>query len=240
MVYLVGALIVAYVAREFLRTMAQGDPAQRAALIAQAGGMAALVSGAFLMVTGRLALGAGIAVVGFWRLASVRRAAPIWPSRGRTGVSRMRSAMIEMEYDQSAQRLRGAVLVGEFEGRQLDQMTRVQCLTLHRLALYQDAGGARLLEAYLDRRFPGWRLTREGQGDPGFAGAGDGEAGRPGGAMTQDEAYQVLGLRYGAGRQDIVRAHRGLMKKWHPDHGGSTDVAARVNEAKDVLLRLHH
>ena len=58
-------------------------------------------------------------------------------------------------------------------------------------------------------------------------------------AMSEDEAYEVLGLRKGASREDISRAHRTLMKKLHPDQGGSTNLAARVNEAKDVLMRRH-
>jgi len=90
-----------------------------------------------------------------------------------------------------------------------------------------------LFTAYFDRRAPGWR--EYAQGNAGAAGS------RPpsGGKMTEEEAYQILGLQSGASAEDIARAHRTLMKKLHPDQGGTTYLAARVNEAKDVLLRRH-
>jgi hypothetical protein len=95
------------------------------------------------------------------------------------------------------------------------------------------APGGPLLERYLDRRFSARRQNAQGDA------AGRQRGATPGGKMTDEEAYQILGLEPGAGRDEIGRAHRALMKKMHPDQGGSTYLAARVNEAKEVLLRTH-
>ena len=85
----------------------------------------------------------------------------------------------------------------------------------------------------LDRR-------RAGRGEDAQGGADARQRAAPrSGKMTEEEAYQILGLQPGASAEDIGQAYRALMKKLHPDQGGTTYLAARINEAKDVLLRRH-
>jgi len=139
-----------------------------------------------------------------------------------------------MELDHASGMIDGVVLVGAFEGRRLGELDEAELDSLLRACRVQDPEGARLLEAYLDRRFAGRGPAQEGDGD-----AGGRSGGRVSAAMTEDEAYEVLGLGKDASREDVSRAHRALMKKLHPDQGGTTSLAARVNEAKDVLMRRH-
>jgi hypothetical protein len=168
-----------------------------------------------------------------FNLANKAASPAIDTAAGPARVSRVRSAMIEMELDKTSGAMRGLVLAGPSEGRRLDQMSRPECEAVYRLCREADREGARLLEAYFDRRFAGWRQAGQADRD-----AWRDRARHPN-RMSEDEAYEVLGLPRGAARDEVVRSHRTLMKKLHPDQGGSTDLAARVNEAKEVLMRRH-
>jgi hypothetical protein len=137
---------------------------------------------------------------------------------------------LRMRLDRTTGEIRGEVLAGRLAGRQLYDLSPADLRELHAELLQGDAESARLLGAYLDRVMGAdWRAG---------AGAEDAAAGSSrSGRMSRSEALAVLGLKEGAQREAIVEAHRRLMQKLHPDRGGSDYLAAKINQAKDVLLR---
>jgi hypothetical protein len=217
---------------------AKANPATMAKLMKQAGGVASLAAAGFLLLRGRVDVAAGLAGLGLWLLGL--SSGPSWASglfrssSAKGKVSKVRSAMIEMELDVETGNMSGTVIAGQRAGQKLEELTRPDCEALYTVCQRDDPDGARLLEAYLDRRFPGWRPAVDGDADARQS------RDRRSGAMPEDEAYEILGLAKTASREDITAAHRSLMKKLHPDHGGTTRLAAQINEAKEVLMRRHH
>ena len=197
------------------------------------GGIAALLGALALALVGRESIAVplgvgGLALHGLWPLS---RSFGGRTQKSPGQVSRVRSAFLEMELDHDSGAMRGRILAGKHEGVTLDAL---DVATLVGLLPDIDQESHALLAAYLDRRVPGWREHAQAN-----TATGQGSAPHTTGPMTQQEAYQVLGLQPGANDAEISRAHRTLMKKLHPDQGGSTYLAARVNEAKDILLRRH-
>lgn len=219
----------------------KANPAKLARYLKPLGGYATLAVAAFMMMRGQVEAAVAVGGFGLYLLglanppAFARMFSKVGAILGADQVSRVRSAMIEMELHHDSGAMEGTVLAGLHSGGRLADLTRPQCEEILQICRRDDPEGARLLEAYLDRRFPGWRPAGEDHGDPG-GGSGDR---RITGAMTEDEAYEILGLAKGASPEDIARAHRTLMKKLHPDYGGPTALAAKVNEAKAVLMRRH-
>jgi hypothetical protein len=142
--------------------------------------------------------------------------------------SGVRTAALEMVLDHDSGRMEGRCLKGRFSGRELSSLVESDLLQLLDELRFTDPQGAVLVEAYLDRRCGGWRDRSENREKA--------KRGSRGATMTVNEAYDVLGLKPGAKEEHIRAAHRRLMMKFHPDQGGSTYLAARINEAKEVLL----
>src|SRR5215469_8241815 len=153
------------------------------------------------------------------------------PAGGQT--STVATAFLRMTLDHDTGRMEGTILRGRFAGMRLDELRPADLLALLRECRAEDEEGARLLEAYLDRVRPDWRDELAGAG----AGAGTGGGARPtGDAMTVEEAYAILRPSPGADDEAVKEAHRRLMVKLHPDHGGSDYLATQINRARDVLL----
>jgi hypothetical protein len=215
-------------------SFSKADPKAAARLLRNLAGAAVVLFAGFLLLRGEIGPAITVGLLGLGMLGWVS----IWPATfgartQKTGgqASRVRTAFVEMELDHDSGTMHGRILAGAHQGESLDALDPK---TLVGLLGAMDADSRDLLAAYLDRRAPEWREHAEHDAAPG-----SGSRAARGSKMTEEEAYQILGVQPGSSAQDISRAHRSLMKKLHPDQGGSTYLAARVNEAKEVLLRRH-
>lgn len=144
--------------------------------------------------------------------------------------------ILEMSLDHDSGTMTGKVLKGPMADRELADLSESEFLELLRCCRQQDEDSARLLETYLDQRFgDSWRADDQASAGAGESGEGS-NSGNGSGPLTENEALDILGLEPGASRDEIIKAHRRMMQKVHPDHGGSNYLAARINEAKECLL----
>ena len=149
--------------------------------------------------------------------------------------STVRTRFVAMELDHDTGDMDGEILEGPHRGRRLSDLDLDSLLDLLHLAYNEDSQSAQVIQSYLDRvHGDEWQ---ERAGEAGSAGGGSNSGAKPGTSqMTRDEAYEVLGLQPGAGEDEIRAAHRRLIREYHPDTGGSDYLAAKINEAKDLLL----
>ena len=234
MASLLFGLVVLALALWALNAFTKVNPHTAAAVLKAGGGLGALALAGVLGVRGRLDVAIPLGLTGLGLLGWLPWSIPGFGARTRKSagqISRVRSAFVEMELDHDTGAMRGRVLAGRHVGMMLDALDLAM---LTGFLVEIDEESRALLMAYLDRREPRWREHTQGD-----AAAGADRPAWTSGKMTEEEAYQILGVQPGASAEEIGRAHRSLMKKLHPDQGGSTYLAALVNEAKEVLLRRH-
>jgi hypothetical protein len=234
MAFLVLGLAVLLVLVAVGRGWVSADPRKLSGGLRTTGGVLAIIAGIYFSALGREILGLPLIVIGC-SLLGRDVLGTLWPGRGRMGggPSQLRSSHLEMVLDPGTGTLVGRVVAGHFAGRSLDGLSPAEFEALASELATADPQGSRLLKAYLDRRRAGGRENLHGDPRGGRRQAA-GQA-----AMTEQQAYEILGLEAGAGAEEIRGAYRALMKKLHPDQGGSTYLAAQVNAAKDLLLRKH-
>ena len=215
-----------------LGVIAKIDPKVGARVLKASGGILSLGLAVFLGLRGEIGiaipLGAmGLGLLGWLPFGPAGFSARTAKSSGK--ISRVRSAFLEMELDHDSGDMHGRIVAGPHQGAALETL---DVATLVGMLNEFDEESRALLVAYLDRRDSRW--SEHAQGD-----AAAGRTAASSGKMSEQEAYQILGVEPGASADAVGRAHRALMKKFHPDQGGSTYLAARINEAKEILLRRH-
>ncbi len=227
----VGVVLALWLVSNWFKTAKPSVAAQ----VLKKGGFAALVVlGLWLVLTGKLSGLFAVALGLMPWIGRIMRAHALWQTLRRFGfqmkggratpgaASEIETRFVRMVLDHDSGRLDGEVVAGTYAGRKLSSLSEAQAVQLWGEA-QADEESARVVEAWLERAWPGWR---------------DAAAPEPprGGAMSVDEAREILGVGAAASAEDIRAAHRRLMLANHPDHGGSTWIASRINQARDLLL----
>ncbi len=233
--YLLLGVLLLVLVLVFARTFVQASPAHLAQGVRAFLAAFSALASTGLLFTGRIGLAVITIGATFMALRALARAkSPAGSFGGQSAGGRsseVETDTLRMQLDHRTGELEGEVLRGRFAGRPLASLGLSDLLELLADCRREDPRSVALLETYLDRRASDWR----GQGT---AGAGGEQAAGAGGGPGMDEAtaWNVLGLAPGASVAEIKAAHRRLMTKLHPDHGGSSYLAAQLNQAKDYLL----
>lgn len=227
---LIIALAIAFGGYWLLRQFVATPASQAAGFMRKAGGVALLAVAGFLTFRGAFSAAVPIFIVGLGLLgqSGLFPGGFAWGRKTAGQRSRVATSLLAMELDHDTGRMDGQVLAGSYKGRLLSALNDDELRTFHRQCTAVNDQSRALFEAWLDRSKGGWREAW--QAGPRGNGA------TPSAVMSRAEALAVLGLKDGASAADVRAAHRRLMKEFHPDRGGSDYLAAKINQAKDVLL----
>lgn len=228
MIYLILGILLLLLVYGGANWYQSADPAavKRVALSLGAGLLAVLAL--FLLFTGRIGAAIAFGAGAFGLFMRLRQAWGIFSffkrhvpgsQTGNNNHSTVETSHLKMTLYHDKAQLDGEVIKGLFQGRKLSSLSLGQLREKQQELIGADTEGLKLLESFMDKAHPNWRRT-EGSGLP----------------MNEEEAYKILGLTPGCSEEDIRSAHKGLMKQLHPDSGGNSYLAAKINEARDYLL----
>ncbi len=155
-----------------------------------------------------------------------------WPllqffRRFKTEPSQFRTQNLHIEINFANQSMDGTVLAGDFADRRLSELNSDELNTLKEWLSGQDRESNILLSAYM------LRAGIAGQHDDTSYGNSQQYYSTQ---LSEKEALEILGLETGVSHDEIVKAHKRLVQRLHPDRGGSDYLAAKINAAKDTLL----
>jgi hypothetical protein len=181
-----------------------------------------------LVASGRMHwLGAGLAVLvplakGAFTLGL--RALPFLQilSRFKTSPSQFRTKSLLVQVNFSTREMDGEILQGQFSGQRLSELSAEELKSLAESLKEADRESYLLLQTYLLR-------NNRGSSEQSYQASNLTE-------LSEKEAYEILGLEANAPKEDIIKAHKRLMQRLHPDRGGSDYLAAKINAAKDKLI----
>jgi DnaJ-domain-containing protein 1 len=242
---LVAVIIIGYMAARYIRTL---KPEQRKKVSAITVAVVLITLLLLLLITGKLhflaALGTGL-VIFAKRLFPLLRYVPFLKglyqkakatqSSDSSQRSTVETSLLKMTLDHESGNLEGELLATDSKGRYLSEFNLSELISLYGLAEKQYPDSTEVLAAYLDRQHGNeWREAA----NAGSYSEENGQDSRPSDSveMTASEAYAVLGLDHNATEEEVIAAHRKLMQKLHPDRGGSNYLAAKINQAKDLLV----
>lgn len=231
MTNLIVAMVIVLGGWWLVRQFANAQPAQIRGLVRKLAGGAIIAFAGFLTLRGGITAALPLFLLGLGLLGqqALFPGGLPWNRKPKGQASRVATSVLAMELDHDSGTMDGEVLQGPLKGRRLSALRPEDLQTLHRLCAGVGDQSQALLETWLDRARAGWREQ--------WGGGSQRRSSAAAGRMSRDEAFAVLGLPKGADQQAIRAAHRRLMKDFHPDHGGSDYLAAKINEAKDVLLQ---
>jgi hypothetical protein len=145
-----------------------------------------------------------------------------------SGESSIQTNHLSATLDHGSGHIDGEIIEGPHKGWLLSELSIMQLEDLLTHYQAEDEESAELLEAYIDQRRQQADQNTEQQRTANRA-ASDQSA--------RAEALAILGLDEGSTEEEVVSAHRSLIQKLHPDRGGNDFLAAKINQAKDILLK---
>lgn len=229
-ILLVAALVAGALAFNFF---VRAQPAVIAGAIRRLGAYAVLGLGGVLLLRGQFFLSIMLLLAGVYLMVKSGDLKGLSGSADKPAgqKSRVKTRNLAMELDHDTGEMDGDVLSGEHAGQKLSELDFHQLLNVYYECVADGPQSASLMEAYLDRHQPEWRETED------VSPRSEEQARAAGSVMTRGEALDILGLAGSASEDEIRAAHRALMKQFHPDHGGSSYLASKINQAKDLLLQ---
>lgn len=185
---------------------------------------------AFFAYTGRFQIAPPLALVAIFLLRKKPLFSRSTPSTGQK--SEVKTDWLFAILDHDTGEMDAEILQGDFSGEKLSQLSYQQLQNLE-IALADDEQSAAILSTYMDRNFSDTEDFRNAQGE-NKSKEKTTYAQQQG--MSRAEAFEILELDQTASTSEIKASHKRLMKKFHPDHDGSAYMAAKLNQAKDILL----